>query len=99
MSWKTVVVEEAISLGKELLNQHFGRQAGSIQHRDGGLFISAMGNGKMMSAYWHPTQMHSATCIHDGSKVVQRAESEPGYWAVAIAGTPLFGAQCKYNLW
>ena len=99
MSWKALAVDAAIKIGEDLISQHFGRNAASIQHRDGGLFISAMGGGKMMSAYWHPSKQHSASCLHDFGKVVQRAESEPGYWAVAIAGTPLFGAKCKYDLW
>ena len=99
MSWKALVEEKAMELGKELINQHYGRQMGSFQHREGGLFLTAMGDGKMMSAYRHPTKMHSATCIHYKVRIVQRAESEPGYWAVATCNTPLFGAECKYNCW
>lgn len=103
---KKLVAEEAISVIKDVIKGHFGREMGSIHHVDGGVFVSAMGDGKMMSAYWHPTKMHSATCLHDvgavwnrDGKIVQKATSEPGYWAIAYAGTPLFGAQNKYNYW
>mgnify|MGYP002626723490 CR=1 FL=1 len=94
-----IVVEQAMEQGKKIMEAHFGRSLGSIQHRDGGLFISCVEGGKMMAAYWHPTKQHSATCIHFKIRVVQRAESEPGYWAIATADAPIFGAVTKYNVW
>ena len=99
MSWKSFVLEQAMEYGKKIMEEHFGRTLASIQHREGGLFISCMDNGKMMAAYWHPTKQHSGACIHYKVRVVQRAESEPGYWAIAIAKSPLFGAETKYNAW
>ena len=89
--------EAAARFIRDEIRDYFGRQMGSIQNRDGGLFISVMADGKMMSAYWHPDRTHSATCLH-GDKVVQRAVSDPGYWAIAWASCSSFGGnKCKYN--
>ena len=87
---KYYIANEAIKFIKEEIKTYFGREMGSIQHRNGGVFVSAIENGKMMSAYWHPEKTHSATCLHH-SKVVQRAVSDPGYWAIAYAKCSLFG--------
>ena len=53
----------------------------------------------MMAAYWHPTRRHSATCVHDWIREVQKAYSDPGYWAIAVTNTPLMGAKTFYDVY
>ena len=89
--------EEAIKFIYNEIKNHFGRELASIQHINEGIFISCMSDGKMMSAYWHPTKKHSATCLYF-SIVVQKAVSDPGYWAIATANCFPFGNKCKYNV-
>ena len=94
---KFEIAQAAIGFIKDEIKNYFGREMGTIQNRDGGLFISAIENGKMMSAYWHPETIHSATCLHV-KKIIQRAVSDPGYWSIAYAKCSIFGGnQCKYN--
>lgn len=94
---KFLYVEAATKFIKDEIKNYFGKEMGSIQNLDGGLFISVIENGKMMSAYWHPNNKHSATCLH-GPKIIQRAVSDPGYWAIAWAKCSIFGGnKCKYN--
>jgi len=64
---------------------------------EGFLFLINMSDNKMMFAYWHPNNKHSATCLHV-DKIIQRAVSDPGYWAIAYAKcSPFGGNKCKYN--
>ena len=94
---KYEIAKDAIEFIRNEIKNYYGREMGSIQHRDGGLFISCIADGKMVSAYWHPERKHSATCLH-GDKIVQKAISDPGYWAVAYAGCAMFGGnKCMYN--
>ena len=96
MSKYEIAKEAATFIYGEIKN-YFGKEMGTVQHRDGGLFISNISDGKMMSAYWHPDRKHSATCLH-GDKIIQRAVSDPGYWAIAYAKCSIFGGnKCKYN--
>ena len=91
------IAVEAAKYIKEELKNYFGREMGTLQHRDGGLFISCIADGKMASAFWHPERKHSATCCH-GKKIIQKAVSDPGYWAIAYAGCSIFGGnKCYYN--
>lgn len=99
MCAKAIAIDAAIKIGESIIQKHFGRTRGSIHHVDGGLFISMMEDGKMMAAYWHPTRRHSATCVHDWIREVQKAYSDPGYWAVAVTNTPLMGAKTFYDVY
>ena len=94
---KYEIAEEAAKFIYNEIQNYYGKEMGSVQYRDGGLFISCISDGKMMSAYWHPDRKHSATCLH-GDKIVQKAISDAGYWAIAYAKCNwLGGNKCKYN--
>ena len=92
----TKVAEVAIEIAKQIIKSIMGREMGSYHFVDGGIFVSCMANGKILAARWHPTKRHRAVCLH-GKKVVQRAESDAGYWAVAYANKAWWGNKNKYN--
>ena len=94
---KYLIAEKAAEFIYGKIKDYFGKEMGTVQHRDGGLFISGIEDGKMMSCFWHPSRKHSATCLH-GEKVVQQAISDPGYWAIAYAKCRWYGGnKCMYN--
>ena len=75
-----------------------GSETFSDQDVEGGRFISSMGNGQMMAAFFHPTKRHSATCMH-GINVKARSVKDAGKWAIAKSGTSIIGGnKTKYNV-
>ena len=75
-----------------------GSETFSDQDVEGGRFISSMGGGQMMAAFFHPTKRHSATCMH-GDKVKARSVKDAGKWAIAKSGTSIIGGnKTKYNV-
>ena len=75
-----------------------GSETFSDQDVEGGRFISSMGGGQMMAAFFHPTKRHSATCMH-GINVKARSVKDAGKWAIAKSGTSIIGGnKTKYNV-
>lgn len=75
-----------------------GSETFSDQDVEGGRFISSMGGGQMMAAFYHPTKRHSATCMH-GNNVKARSVKDAGKWAIAKSGTSILGGnKTKYNV-
>ena len=74
-----------------------GRTAISSKEVDGGRFVSVMGNGKVMAAYYHPTRAHSATAVGGNLAPTSKSTASAGKWAVAIASRGLGGTKTFYN--
>ena len=81
-------------LGTNLTPSNFTRF-----YRDGGVFLSSLNsNGWVIAAYNHPSKSHSA--IADGGSFgggTDRAEAEPGIWAVAASKAGINGKKTYYN--
>lgn len=69
----------------------------SDQDVSGGRFVSSMGNGQMMAAFFHKTRRHSATCCH-GDEIKAKSIKDGGKWAIAKAPKALFGNKTYYNV-
>ncbi len=52
-------------------------------------------NGKVMSAYYHPTKDHTATTV--GKNGQKRSAAAKGTWAVSIQTRAAFGNKAYYN--
>ena len=90
-----VIAAAAEVAATELVRQVAGFTPSSYNDRrppQGGRFISVQQNGKVVSAYYHPTRAHSATAVtgfnHDRRA---RSDAPPGKWAVAVIGRDIFG--------
>lgn len=52
-------------------------------------------NGKVLSAYYHPTKKHSATT--QGRLGIKRSVATGGKWAISQQSRALFGNKAYYN--
>ncbi|MCQ2821508.1 MAG: lactococcin 972 family bacteriocin [archaeon] len=74
-----------------------GAETVSDQDVAGGRFISYMGKGQIIAAFFHPTKRHSATCAH-GNNIKAKSIKEGGKWAIAKAPKALMGNKTYYNV-
>ena len=65
---------------------------------DGGRFVSAMSNGLVLAAYYHPSRRHSATAIGGVFGPQTKSTVNPGKWAVAFVSKGKFGNKTFYNV-
>jgi hypothetical protein len=63
---------------------------------DGGIWVTAVEDGKILSAFWHPTKAHKTSVI---GKVEVRGDWVPaGQTAISIGNSALFGNKAYYDI-
>jgi hypothetical protein len=62
----------------------------------GGIWVTSVEDGKVLSAYWHPSRWHRASV--NGKVEVKGDWVEPGKTAISIASSAFFGNKSYYDL-
>ena len=80
------------------LDKIFDRTAITTMDVEGGRFVSAMADGKVLAAFNHPTRRHSATAVGGFGAPQTKSVASPGKWAVAYVNKGLWGCKTFYNV-